>query len=121
MKANKIRRCCDCTAIVITSYSGKFIRCDKCREKVRKVHAAHRAKKYKDAKRLEKPLPLYKTVFEAILLSGRDDDFRPLIPEPTESTLAKPGSQEKILALCERVKRGEPLWHKQDGRYGSKN
>ena len=52
-----------------------------------------------------KPIP--KTVSEALLWYGNDDEFTPLID--AEPTSLRPGSEEKLLLMRQRVERGEPL------------
>lgn len=55
-----------------------------------------------------------KTVFEAILTYGHDEDFQPSANESFRPTSCIPGSQGKVDVLHERVARGFPLWHPED-------
>ncbi len=55
-----------------------------------------------------------KNVFEAILQYGHDEDFVPVESEDFTSTDAPAGSEDKIEALRQRVKLGQPLWHEED-------
>lgn len=57
---------------------------------------------------------LPKTLFDAILLVGHDEDFWDVVPE--QPTAAAPGSLEKIDVFKERLARGESLWHPNDCR-----
>lgn len=45
-------------------------------------------------------------------------DREPPLPtkQPAEPTSARPGTEEKILALAARVERGEHLWHPDDAK-----
>jgi hypothetical protein len=57
----------------------------------------------------------------SILDAVRDGhwDFEPTF-SPSASfppTKALPGSSEKLEILCERVRRGLPLWHPEDRRF----
>ena len=51
--------------------------------------------------------PIPKTVAEALAWYGNDDEFTPLID--AEPTSLRPGSEEKLLLMRQRVERGEPL------------
>ncbi len=53
-------------------------------------------------------------VFEAILKYGHDEDFAPKKDEYFQPTDAPAGSDEKLDAMAERVRRGHPLWHPED-------
>jgi len=41
-------------------------------------------------------------------------DFEALGIDPKEPTIAKPGSEEKVLILAARYAAGVPLWHDSD-------
>lgn len=43
-----------------------------------------------------------------------DIDFEALGIDPLKPTMAKPGSQEKVLTLAARYAAGVPLWHDED-------
>lgn len=43
-----------------------------------------------------------------------DIDFEALGIDPKEPTIAKPGSEEKVLILAARYAAGVPLWHDSD-------
>lgn len=60
------------------------------------------------------PDPNLKNVFEAILKYGHDEDFLPKDDEHFHATNAPAGSTEKLEALAERVRSGQPLWHGED-------
>ena len=55
-----------------------------------------------------------KSVLDAIRLGQWD--FEPRTSEDDEyiPTNAMPGTQEKILAMAERIRSGLPLWHPRD-------
>jgi hypothetical protein len=55
-----------------------------------------------------------RTVFEAILKYGHDEDFEPEVDDNFHPTDAPAGSAEKIEILRRRVDRGQPLFHKLD-------
>lgn len=60
-----------------------------------------------------------KTILEAILEQSNmrtSREFRPRAGEGFESTLAVPGSDEKLNILAERIRNGMPLWHDEDRR-----
>jgi hypothetical protein len=57
-----------------------------------------------------------KNVFEFIEIFGHDEDWVP--EEPEEATSALPGSHGKIEVLCQRIERGEDLFHECDPRGG---
>ena len=57
-----------------------------------------------------------RNVFEAILECGHDEDFAPVATEDFRPTEAAAGSREKLEILAERVRRGMPLWHREDRR-----
>jgi hypothetical protein len=42
------------------------------------------------------------------------EDFRAMGINPTRSTKAKPGTEEKVLMLSARYAAGLPLWHDRD-------
>lgn len=50
-------------------------------------------------------------------------DFEPVPCSPTHfsPTEAIPGSAEKLSVMCERIARGEPLWHPSDRRFYSEH
>jgi len=55
-----------------------------------------------------------RTIYEALLLQGHDEDFN---PEPCAAFLptdAPAGSPEKVAILTRRVELGQPLWHDED-------
>ena len=60
------------------------------------------------------PDPTLKNVFEAILKYGHDEDFAPRAGNDFKATQAPAGSREKLEALAERVRSGQPLWHDDD-------
>lgn len=43
-----------------------------------------------------------------------EDDYRALGIAPEEPTVAKPGSEAKVLMLAARYAAGLPLWHHED-------
>lgn len=43
-----------------------------------------------------------------------DDDFDSLGIDPLTSTVAKPGSEDKVMMLAARYAAGLPLWHQDD-------
>lgn len=47
-------------------------------------------------------------------LEFEEIDFESLGIDPKEPTLAKPGSEEKVLILAARYAAGVPLWHNSD-------
>ncbi len=47
-------------------------------------------------------------------MSFEDIDFEALGIDPGAPTLAKPGSEEKVLMLAARYAAGVPLWHDRD-------
>ena len=53
-------------------------------------------------------------VFEAILKYGHDEDFAPKEGEGFSSTEYPAGSRLKLDVMAERVRSGQPLWHKDD-------
>lgn len=55
-----------------------------------------------------------KNIFETILTLGHDEDYS--APDPELPTPAAPGSIEKINVFCERLQRGEALWHPWDAK-----
>jgi len=55
-----------------------------------------------------------RTVFDAILECGHDEDFTPAVSEEFQPTEAPAGSREKLHVLADRVRRGLPLWHPMD-------
>ena len=55
-----------------------------------------------------------RNVFEAILECGHDEDFVPVTTDEFTPTEAPAGSRQKLDVMAERVRRGEPLWHKDD-------
>ncbi len=40
------------------------------------------------------------------------------VEQPNAPTAALPGSEEKIRVLAQRARRGLPLWHSLDARFG---
>jgi hypothetical protein len=54
------------------------------------------------------------TVLEAIKMGLWDFEPKDLESEEFEACPAMPGTQEKLSALAERVRRGLPLWHPAD-------
>ncbi len=55
-----------------------------------------------------------RNVFEAILECGHDEDFVPAETAEFVPTDAPAGSRAKIDVLAERVRKGLPLWHRDD-------
>lgn len=43
-----------------------------------------------------------------------EEDFRALGIDPSSATVAKPGSEEKVVMLAARYASGLPLWHGSD-------
>lgn len=62
----------------------------------------------------EKTVP--KSVLDAIKLGEWDFEPAQTAFDSFESTDAIPGSGEKVTILCDRVRRGLPLWHPEDRR-----
>ncbi len=61
-----------------------------------------------------------RNVFDAILEDGHDEDFEPVATPDFQPTDAPAGSQAKLEVLAERIRLGQPLWHKDDRKdYGS--
>ena len=46
--------------------------------------------------------------------SYEEEDYRSLGIDPATATVAKPGSEEKVLMLAARYAAGLPLWHNSD-------
>ena len=57
------------------------------------------------------------SVIEAIREGEWDFEPTPCSPHHFQPTQAIPGSAEKVSILCERISRGQPLWHPQDRRF----
>jgi hypothetical protein len=55
-----------------------------------------------------------RTVREAFLLVGHDEDFEPQVTKDFHPTDAPAGSPEKVEILRKRVDLGQPLWHEGD-------
>ncbi len=55
-----------------------------------------------------------KNVFDAILETGHDEDFVPVVTDDFRPTDAPAGSPAKLEVLAERVRKGLPLWHPED-------
>ena len=55
-----------------------------------------------------------RNVFEAIKISGHDEDYEPATTEEFAATEAPAGSAEKLAVMAERAERGIPLWHDAD-------
>lgn len=55
-----------------------------------------------------------RTVFDAILECGHDEDFVPQVTPDFKPTDAPAGSLAKLKVLAERVRMGFPLWHEDD-------
>jgi hypothetical protein len=53
-------------------------------------------------------------VFEAILETGHDEDFIPVVTDEFCPTDAPAGSPAKLEVLAERIRKGLPLWHPED-------
>jgi hypothetical protein len=51
-------------------------------------------------------------IFRELRLKKHDEDFEPR--SECEPTGARPGSLEKLFVITERVRLGQPLWHKYD-------
>jgi hypothetical protein len=51
-------------------------------------------------------------IFRELRLKQHDEDFEPR--NECEPTGARPGSLEKLFVITERVRLGQPLWHKYD-------
>jgi hypothetical protein len=55
-----------------------------------------------------------RNVFEAILETGHDEDFVPVVTDEFRMTDAPAGSPAKLEVLAERIRKGLPLWHPHD-------
>jgi hypothetical protein len=51
-------------------------------------------------------------IFNEIRLKQHDEDYEPR--SECKPTGARPGSLEKLFVIAERVRLGQPLWHKYD-------
>jgi hypothetical protein len=51
-------------------------------------------------------------IFRELRLKKHDEDFEPR--NECVPTGARPGSLEKLFVIAERVRLGQPLWHKYD-------
>ncbi len=56
------------------------------------------------------------SILEAIRLGKWDYEPEPCEEQSYHATSAMPGSEEKLEVLCDRVRRGLPLWHPGDRR-----
>ncbi len=56
------------------------------------------------------------SVLDAIKLGQWDFEPGDVDQRKYDSTLALPGSDEKLAIMAERLKRGLPLWHPRDRR-----
>ncbi len=56
------------------------------------------------------------SVLEAIRLGQWDYEPREVDQRQFDSTVAMPGSDEKLAIMAERLKHGLPLWHPRDRR-----
>jgi hypothetical protein len=71
---------------------------------------AHFTGPYSLTRRLNMP----HSVIEAIKLGIWDYEPKNEPTEDFDSTIALPGSDEKLAVLARRLQMGEPLWHPQD-------
>lgn len=55
-----------------------------------------------------------RNVFDAIMETGHDEDFVPVVSDDFRPTDAPAGSPAKLEVLAERIRRGMPLWHPHD-------
>lgn len=58
--------------------------------------------------------PQPRNVFEAIIVDGDESQF--VVRPASRPTSARPGSEEKVEVLRQRVEAGEALWHPDDER-----
>lgn len=58
-----------------------------------------------------------RSILEAVRDGHWDYEPAPCRLDAFQPTQAIPGSDEKLSILCERVRRGLPLWHPADRRY----
>ena len=65
-------------------------------------------------KKERKKVRIMKNVFDAILETGHDEDFVPIVTEDFRPTDAPAGSPAKLEVLAERIRKGLPLWHPED-------
>jgi hypothetical protein len=56
------------------------------------------------------------SVLEAIRLGQWDYEPREVDQRQFDSTVAMPGSDEKLAIMAERLEHGLPLWHPRDRR-----
>jgi len=56
----------------------------------------------------------HETIFDAVRISGYDDNFEPRPNELFFPTMFSPGSDQKIEVLRQRLELGLPLWHPKD-------
>lgn len=114
---NVANRCAICGAVVMAHRRYAAIYC--CDEHRREGRAASDRRKYlrqiaAEAREPHVACAPPRTLFEALATQGRDEDFRPLVPEPETATQCLPGTEEKMRVLAARIQRGEPLWHPAD-------
>ncbi len=64
--------------------------------------------------RREEPQRRNRNVFDAIMETGHDEDFVPVVTDEFCPTDAPAGSPAKVQVLAERVRKGLPLWHPED-------
>lgn len=58
-----------------------------------------------------------KSILDAVRDGQWDFEPAPCSQRSFQPTEALPGSREKLLILCDRVRRGLPLWHPEDRRF----
>jgi hypothetical protein len=56
----------------------------------------------------------FENVFHVLRILQHDEDYDPAPDWKFLPTFHAPGSSEKIDVLCQRVRDGQPLWHKDD-------
>ena len=64
--------------------------------------------------RERKKVKIMQNVFDAILETGHDEDFVPVVTNDFRPTDAPAGSPAKLEVLAERIRKGLPLWHPED-------
>ncbi|XZE52114.1 hypothetical protein SH139x_003796 [Planctomycetaceae bacterium SH139] len=60
-----------------------------------------------------------RSILDAVRDGQWDFEPKPLPNSAFVPTKALPGSDEKLKILCDRVRRGLPLWHPEDRRFYS--
>lgn len=65
---------------------------------------------------MKRKIRIAKNVHQAIKFFGHDEDFAPSVVG-FQSTVAPPGSLEKIEIMRQRVEQGVPIFHADDGTH----